>query len=625
MKNKERFFGLHFDFHADNTQRIGYRTVPEDIERYILTARPDFIQCDCKGHPGNSSYPTKVGNAAAMLESDNLRIFCDIAKKHGIPLFVHYSGVYDAAYTKANPNMAQINEKGEPTDKISLFGNYVTDLMIPQLKELVENYGISGAWIDGDCWAVFRDYSSLAKPYLKDGITKEEHNAVMREAFLRYVKTYVDEMHSFAPDFKITSNWMFATHMPQKPTVDIDFISGDYSPSDSLHKARYDARIIAAQGKPWDLMSWSFEWTHFVDKPAIQMMQESAGVLSLGGGFQLYITQNSDGSVRRINQKRFADVADFVHARRFLFGKQSVADVAVFLSTKSYYKKANIFNAEGANKCIVGALNAILDAGIAANILLEYQTDKLNKYRTVIIPEWEDIDEDAIRALIDYANCGGNLIVLGANTCKVFANRFGAEIGEIMYCKKAFILDDSGEFCAVTNLFSGEGTDVLDLLHGEEYLYSGDDIRDASIPAYRTDITGEGSVTYVPFGFGLLYDSFRSRTESNFIKKIILSRITPTVEIDRNCVDVTMQEDGDKLLVNLVNMCQGRHSLEYLVYDEIPDINGITVRINGDFLNVSMPLGEKFEVLYEVGKTIVKIETLKIHSVITLERRYSTI
>ena len=86
-----------------------------------------------------------------------------------------------------------------------------------------------------------------------------------------------------------------------------------------------------------------------------------------------------------------------------------------------------------------------------------------------------------------------------------------------------------------------------------------------------------------------------------------------------------MQEDGDKLLVNLVNMCQGRHSLEYLVYDEIPDINGITVRINGVFSNVSMPLGEKFEILYEAGKTIVKIENLKIHSVITLERRYSTI
>lgn len=57
----ERFFGLHFDFHAGSNNRIGYRTEKEDIKAYIKAAKPDFIQCDCKGHPGYSSYPTKAG------------------------------------------------------------------------------------------------------------------------------------------------------------------------------------------------------------------------------------------------------------------------------------------------------------------------------------------------------------------------------------------------------------------------------------------------------------------------------------------------------------------------------------------------------------------------------------
>ena len=52
MMNRERFWGLHFDFHADDKSRVGERTNSEDIERYILSARPDFILCDCKGHPG---------------------------------------------------------------------------------------------------------------------------------------------------------------------------------------------------------------------------------------------------------------------------------------------------------------------------------------------------------------------------------------------------------------------------------------------------------------------------------------------------------------------------------------------------------------------------------------------
>lgn len=35
--------------------------------------------------------------------------------------------------------------------------------MIPQIKELIEEYDIDGMWVDGDCWAVMRDYSENAK------------------------------------------------------------------------------------------------------------------------------------------------------------------------------------------------------------------------------------------------------------------------------------------------------------------------------------------------------------------------------------------------------------------------------------------------------------------------------
>ncbi len=90
-----RFFGLHFDFHAKNDVEIGLRTNPEDILWYIREARPDFVQCDCKGHEGNSSYFTKVGKPADKLKVDNLRIWCDTVHKAGLPIYMHYSGVID--------------------------------------------------------------------------------------------------------------------------------------------------------------------------------------------------------------------------------------------------------------------------------------------------------------------------------------------------------------------------------------------------------------------------------------------------------------------------------------------------------------------------------------------------
>ena len=53
MKRKDCFFGLHFDYHAnENTRDIGKNFSAETVERIVREVKPDFIQCDTKGHPG---------------------------------------------------------------------------------------------------------------------------------------------------------------------------------------------------------------------------------------------------------------------------------------------------------------------------------------------------------------------------------------------------------------------------------------------------------------------------------------------------------------------------------------------------------------------------------------------
>ena len=52
-----------FDFLARaDCKQVGARTTPEMVDLVIGKVGPDHIQIDCKGHPGFSSYPTKVGN-----------------------------------------------------------------------------------------------------------------------------------------------------------------------------------------------------------------------------------------------------------------------------------------------------------------------------------------------------------------------------------------------------------------------------------------------------------------------------------------------------------------------------------------------------------------------------------
>src|SRR5208282_1217206 len=92
LKRAESFLGVHFDFHAGpDCTEIGKNTTRKMIEDVINQVHPDYLQIDCKGHPGLSSYPTKVGNAAPGFVGDALRLWREVTAERGVALYMHYS------------------------------------------------------------------------------------------------------------------------------------------------------------------------------------------------------------------------------------------------------------------------------------------------------------------------------------------------------------------------------------------------------------------------------------------------------------------------------------------------------------------------------------------------------
>ena len=159
LKRSDCFFGIHFDLHAsEDITDAGKTLTAEMIDTFLLKVKPDFIQIDCKGHPGISSYPTKVGFHVSGFEKDPLKLFREVTAKNNVALFMHFSGVWDNKVVKEHPDWDVIRADGKPSgQKVSFFSPYLDTYMIPQLKEL-SDYGVDGAWIDGECWAVEPDY-----------------------------------------------------------------------------------------------------------------------------------------------------------------------------------------------------------------------------------------------------------------------------------------------------------------------------------------------------------------------------------------------------------------------------------------------------------------------------------
>jgi hypothetical protein len=92
LKRADCYFGVHFDLHADEDITEAGRTLTyEMVDTFLTSVKPDFIQIDCKGHPGISSYPTEVGFHVKGFEKDPLKLFREVTEKNKVALLIRVS------------------------------------------------------------------------------------------------------------------------------------------------------------------------------------------------------------------------------------------------------------------------------------------------------------------------------------------------------------------------------------------------------------------------------------------------------------------------------------------------------------------------------------------------------
>ncbi len=598
LKNINRFFGIHVDFHAStSSNEVGKSLTEAMIDSMLALVKPDFLQVDCKGHPGYASYPTKVGTPAPVIINDPLRIFRNVTSKYHIPLYVHYSGVQDQRAIELHPEWANINGKGE-ADKsnTSLFSSYVDELMIPQLKELITNYKIDGAWVDGDCWSMQPDYGPAAIAAFKKetGIltvpispSDSGYYAFMdfnRRKFRSYVSHYVDAVHQFDPTFLITSNWSHSSMMPEKVDTHVDFLSGDMATRDYVANAAFEARCLAPQGKSWDLMAWgfTFDWENNVGtyKSAVQLEQEAAHVLSMGGGFSIYYPQNYDASIKPWKIKTMAAVAKFCRQRQpYTYGAKPVPQIAMLHSTEGFKHKVNgvYNNFNGIFDEEAGDLNALLDGQNCVEILMEHSLeDRMKDYKLILIPDWDYLAPTFIAKLEAYVNNGGNLLLVGAKTAKLFEQDLGVNFSRYEE-KKMLNLGFNDDIATVLGNYQQvtlkEGTKAFGSFYAQQDLRFPD-----GIPASVRKM-GKGKIAAVYIGLGSNYQKRKAPVMREFLSGLVNELFAdPLVTVTgSHLVNVTLNKLGDSYAINLVNMAGEHANKNVFAYDEIPAIRPLKI------------------------------------------------
>jgi hypothetical protein len=598
--------------------------------------RPDFIQIDCKGHPGISSYPTKVGFHVKGFEKDPLKLWREITEKDNVALFMHFSGVIDYKVIKEHPDWAIINANGEPSnEKTSFFSPYLDTYMIPQLKEL-SDYKVDGAWIDGECWAIEPDYGkkALTRFTKETGITEIPRNIddkyypefmeYTRRLFREHLKKYVDAIHSYNPGFQITSNWSYSSMMPEKVSVDVDYLSGDVTPQNGVYRSAFEARCLAPQGKPWDLMAWGFSWDGgkmpMSVKSSVQLEQEAAQIMAMGGGVQFYFQQNRDLSLKPWLATILSEIASFCRARQPYCQKaKPIPQIALLYPTVSYQKSATRPFSNPTGK-LEGALNLILDNQYPVEILMEHSlTGKMDNYPLIIIPECDYLEPAFIEELRRYVTSGGNLMLIGTETVKLFERDLGI--------KSLKTLIDTQAFIGITDKIGAirSPLDSVEFNPGIETtstFYEGSDFRlKGKMAASSFNTLGKGKISAIYFNAGSDYKEYKSPVLRDFVNNSIselytdqLVKVTGT-----HLVHVTLNRLKGRMYVNLINIA-GEHTNQNAIgYDEIPSLKNLTISINTGRRPAKIllqPGGRELDIDFNNGVSKVVVTELPIHSIL---------
>lgn len=640
LPRSEAFFGLHFDLHPNkNDTCLGADVSEENITRLLTRVRPDFVQYDCKGHPGYTGYPTQVGWSSPGIVKDSLAIWRKVTRAHGVGLYIHYSGVWDSAAIEHHPEWARVDANGNrDVNNTSVFGPYVDRLMIPQLKEVTTSYDLDGIWADGECWAVQLDYSAGAleawrketgyadAPKDRSDPRWPAWKAFHRRAFEKYLCHWVDALHAHNPRLQITSNWMYTTLAPKPVVAKLDYLSGDYSPTLSVDRARVEARYLASTNMPWDLMAWGFNWGkdlgHSLKTP-VHLQQEAAVVLMQGGAFQIYNTPTRSGYLNEGMIETLGQVADFCRARQKVSHKSvTVPQVALLLSAETQFDRSDaVFHFAGTVDEMEGALHALLELHYSVDILAEHQLQpRLKEFPLVVIPDSYKLADSFKAALTEYVGQGGSLLLLGAQCAKLFEPVLGVRFEGQPQQVAAELATSAG----VVNVNGPWQKVVPTEAKPLACRYPTRDTRKGAEVAATLITQGKGKIAAVYGPVALQFFRCHHPYLRRFVGEVVQALFPdPTVTVNGPpCLDVSLRRTADgHLCVHLLNLARVQNADRFLVLDYIPPAGPIElkVRLSGKPSRVDwVPQGGSLTWSWSDGVVSVTVPRLDIHDVVVV-------
>ncbi|MCJ8332079.1 MAG: alpha-L-fucosidase, partial [Lentisphaeria bacterium] len=394
---------VHIDFHTPEFPEEAIQNF--DADKFINTIVDANFQAAVlftKCHHGNSYYNTSVGHKHSGMSGDMFGEQIKAARKKGLKVFAYYSVGWDERSIAENPDWGLVTAAGESCfykhwQWMCINSPYTTELILPQLKEIVTQYEPDGLWLDilsgGCCCAYCQDQHMAAygREVDRDDASYLKWIKSSRKKFLQDVK---DMATAIKPDIVISANSVGVLEDSRDDCESADFLilESGYSLAGISEEpgGSIDNLIKSKQGQNFDqtleICSTRFvhSWAAWGDiKPVAQMQIQAAEIIAHGAVLNLGDQASPDGTLEPAVYKTMKQVMDFVAEREdYCIGGKSVASIAVL--------------SHGMDNGLLGASHMLLEMGRHFDLLSDDNLERIHEYEVVLIPERDQLNKNQL-------------------------------------------------------------------------------------------------------------------------------------------------------------------------------------------------------------------------------------
>ncbi|MBN1343629.1 MAG: alpha-L-fucosidase [Phycisphaerae bacterium] len=644
---------IHFDFHMpDFVEGVGEAADFEAIVESLREANVNGIAIFTKGHYGNATYPTKMGNAHPNLGRDLVGGMTDACKRAGMLVRLYYSAAIDERVKREHPDWMRRNAASEIGSFVCFNGPYVTELAEPQIREIAQRYEFDEFFFDfaananlapcycNHCRKAYRDAFGADLPASTNDADWERYAAWFRDVGYDFERRMAAAIHEYRPDVRVGYNWAYSTRMPEPPRDYVGYLTMD--PAPNVLNYSLEGRYLSTLNRPYEIMTQRFieHWGDWTMKPVNVLRQEFATVLANGGNCILGDKFHPDGTIDPAIYKRVAGLYDFVARReRLIRDAKPVPSIAVLHSASTFYGTGSrLFSNEHALAKLRGAHKMLVQSNEHFNVINERTLrDTIDAYGCVILPEQEVLAPETTSALYDYVVNGGTLIAsypFPRELDTLFGLEFEAPaesqwgyIGEMVKSLRRNV-------CNMPLVVHGQfgKFDVLRAqplaAHVEPYPVRGfiaynwqepPPHRPSGFPAISTNVMGKGRGVAIA---GPIFSSY-ARHDYPELRKLVANLLNLTMIEKRlsvtapPCVEVTHWRRDRTDLIHLVNTrVENQLDRQWAVSEAPVPVEGIRValqRSRRPKTVVLRPQGRRLKFAYRGGRVQFIVPRVKTH------------